>query len=267
MAKLRDKLWIWGQSPNSHYEENNNHYNFPCQSRMTAAEGAYYLGVSNCCRVVMDNKPIPPFDQESMALEPLKQVVWSITGSFGSARNNDGWGDLNEVVRQAKLYPNITGAVLDDFFMEKRMQVFTSERLKEIKDKLCIGAERNLDLWVVLYEFQLELPVKNHLDNCDVTTFWTWKGSELNNLDKNFEKVKSLTPAKRRLAGCYMWNYGEKKPLTMDLMKMQCEKYYQWLKKGDIEGIIFCSNCIADMGLDTVKWTRNWIKEIAEEQI
>ena len=46
-----------------------------------------------------------------------------------------------------------------------------------------------------------------------------------------------------------MWNYGKNKPLTMDQMKFQLDRYYHWLKKKNIEGIIFCSNCIADIGL------------------
>jgi hypothetical protein len=39
------------------------------------------------------------------------------------------------------------------------------------------------------------------------------------------------------------------------------------LKKGDIEGIIFCSNCIADIGLDTVEYTRKWRTEVSNERI
>jgi hypothetical protein len=39
------------------------------------------------------------------------------------------------------------------------------------------------------------------------------------------------------------------------------------LKKGDIEGIIFCSNCIADIGLETVEYTRKWIAEVGNERI
>ncbi|MEA4888580.1 MAG: hypothetical protein VB070_03845 [Clostridiaceae bacterium] len=34
------------------------------------------------------------------------------------------------------------------------------------------------------------------------------------------------------------------------------------MKSGKIEGVIFCANCIADLGLDAVAWTRRWIKEV-----
>jgi hypothetical protein len=264
MTKLRDKFWIWGQSPNAHHETGNNYYNLPGSNIMSPLEGAMYLGVNNCCRVVINNHPSPPFDQYSMALTSMREVVWSVLGASGS--NGDGL-DLDEVLRQSEMFPNITGGVLDDFFTEEDSTPrMTLDELRYIRTKLQ-NNKRPLTLWMVLYDYQLSSPVQQYLDECDVITFWTWKGRELRNLDKNFDIFKNVTHKKRRLAGCYMWDYGDCKPLSRDDMKYQCEKYYKWLKRGDIEGIIFCSNCITGLGLDTVEWTRNWIKEIGDEKI
>jgi len=262
--KVRDRFWIWGQTPGGHHAVLNNVWNLPGKSIMTPLEGACYLGVRNCCRVVINNEPSPPFDQHSMALVSMREVVWSILGAAGS---NGGGLDLDEVLRQAGMFPNITGAVLDDFFTEKdstpRMSI---DELRTAHGRLH-GNTRALDLWIVVYDYQLKNPVGEYLNACDVVTFWTWKGRELANLDGNFERLKKMTPGKRRLAGCYMWDYGDSKPLTVDAMKFQCEKYLKWMRAGDIEGVIFCSNCIADLGLDTVEWTRKWIKEVGAAKI
>lgn len=263
MAQLRDKLWLWGQSPMAHHETGDNYYNLPGSNIMTPLEGAMYLGVRNCCRVVIHNDPHPPFDQHSMALTSMDKVVWSVLGACGS---NDGGVDLKEVLHQAGIFPNITGGVLDDFFSEKgSIPRMTLKELQDIHTQLK-NNKRPLDLWMVVYDYQLSSPVKQFLDECDVITFWTWKAREIKNLDKNFDILKNMTLGKRRLAGCYMWDYGDCKPLSLSDMEYQCEKYYEWLKKGDIEGIIFCSNCITGLGLDTVEWTRNWIKEIGNEE-
>jgi hypothetical protein len=136
-----------------------------------------------------------------------------------------------------------------------------------MRDRLHGFAKRELELWMVWYTYQLDYNVQDYTELCDVITMWTWKGCDLKNLDENIEKLLEKTPGKRRLAGCYMWNYGERKPLSVDDMKFQCEKYYDWIKKGWIEGIIFCSNCICDVGLDTVEWTKNWISEIGDEEV
>ena len=107
MAKLREKFWLWGQSPDSHAV-----HKVP-PSRMTAMEGCACFGIDRCCRVVMCSHPRPPFDQESIAMEPLKEVVWSIVGACGTVENNNGKGDIDEVLRQADLFSNVTGGVLD----------------------------------------------------------------------------------------------------------------------------------------------------------
>ncbi|MFH1902589.1 MAG: hypothetical protein ABIK20_00810 [Candidatus Omnitrophota bacterium] len=269
MVKLRDKLWIWGQDPGSHHGKTNQ-WHLPGQNIMTPLEGACYLGVKNCCRVVMGGYPKPPFDQHSMALVSMNEVVWSAVGDSASTRNDENQTDIDEVIRQAEKFPNITGAVLDDFFVtsaQNKKARHSVESIRNLRDKLHGFSQRKLDLWLVWYEHQIDFDVQDYLDLSDVITFWTWNGSDLAMLDKNIKKVLDRTPGKRRLAGCYMWDYGACKPLTVDDMKFQCEKYYDWIKKGWIEGVVFCSNCICDIGLDTVEWTRNWIAKIGDEEI
>jgi len=39
------------------------------------------------------------------------------------------------------------------------------------------------------------------------------------------------------------------------------------IRSGEIEGIILCSNCIADLGIEAVEWTRQWIRKVGNEAI
>jgi hypothetical protein len=261
MAKVRERLWIWGQEPNGHHA-----YNLPGVSKMSALEGACYLGVPNCCRVVMTGKPLPPWDQDSMALVTLKQVVWSVIGSGGSKRNDAGAGDLDEVLRQAQRFPNVTGGVLDDF-LGRRRDIFSPAHVAAWRDRLHAFPARPLDLWIVLYDNQLLPEVQPYLDLCDVITFWTWKAELLENLEENFDRFVAMTPGKRRLNGCYMYDYGNRKLLPVELMQRQCELGLRWMRQGRLEGLIFCSNCCADLAMPAVEWTRDWIAKVGEEEV
>lgn len=260
MEKLHDKLWLWGQSPDSHYEKNNI-YNLPGHSRMTAMEGAAYFDIPNMCRVRMLGHPMPPYDQESMVMDTCKEVVWSLLGA--GAEPVTEWGDVEEVIRQAKMFPNITGGVFDDFFLQRRIDHYTPEKLRTIKERMCRESGRNLDMWVVCYEDKLDSVenIADYLNEFDVITFWTWKGCELDRAGQNIDRIRALAPEKRVLAGCYMWNYGEHCPLTIAQMQQQTDLYLEYLKQGKIDGIIVCSNCIGDLGIEAVAWMRNWIRE------
>lgn len=156
MRHLKDNLWLWGQTPGSHHKEG--HCKLPGENRMTPAEGCAFFGIPNCCRVVMANTPRPPFDNESRQMEQLRQVVWSVVGSGGSDCNNTESGDLEEVIRQAKMFPNITGAVLDDFLNPVRMKLFPPEKVMVLRHRLKAETGRDLDLWGVWYEHQFEDP-------------------------------------------------------------------------------------------------------------
>lgn len=274
-TKLKDNFWLWGQDAGSHHAaRGNKEWKLPGINRMEPAEGAEYLGIRNVCRVVMDDKPQPPFDLESEKLKNMNKVVWSAIGDSWSFRNDNDDSDLDEVLRQAEKYPNISGAVLDDFFFSpaqnqgKVARGHSVQSIQNMRRRLHKFPLRPLDLWVVWYKQQLDWPVQEYLKLFDVVTYWNMKApAEIAELDDDFGKVVQLTPGKRRLAGCYMWNYGEGKPLSIREIETECNKYYEWLRKGHTAGIIFCSNCCADLGLEAVKWVRGWIREAGEETV
>jgi hypothetical protein len=270
---LRDRLWLWGQNPGSHHLDSpEGGYKLPGKNLMDAREGCSFFGIDKCCRVTMSTGPFPPFDKEAEKIKDLKEVVWSAIGAGDVKQYENDQNDLDDVLRIAGIYPNISGAILDDFFLAEEVPGTSSGRhslksVSKISDRLHSFNKRRLDLWMVWYTYQLDFNVDDYVKLSDVMTLWTWKGSDLPELDANIQKFVDKTNGKRRLVGCYMWNYGESKPLTMDQMKFQLDRYYHWLKKGDIEGIIFCSNCIADIGLETVDYTRKWIAEVNNESI
>jgi hypothetical protein len=262
-SKLKDNFWLWGQTAGSHHE--NNAFSLPGVNRMGPREGCNFFDIEKCCRVSMGSfGPVPPFNEEAEKIKDLKEVVWSAIGADGRHQNDKS--DIEEVLRMADIYPNVSGAVLDDFFGAKPAKHSISS-VRSMADKLHNFSKRRLDLWVVWYTSELDFKVNDYLELFDVITLWTWKGSDLINLDSNIQKFIEKTPGKRHMLGCYMWNYGEKKPLTIDQMKYQLDRCYYWLNKKKIAGLVFCSNCIADIGLDAVEYTRKWISEVGKEKL
>jgi hypothetical protein len=54
--------------------------------------------------------------------------------------------------------------------------------------------------------------IEKVLERCDVITYWTWSAGELTDLEQNFHRLEDLMPHTRKVLGCYMWDYGDKKP-------------------------------------------------------
>jgi hypothetical protein len=260
---VRDRLWLFGMPTKE-----------PCTQRcgwlpqgraMTILEAACYLGIPNALMVTQNDYPEPPFDDYARPLAPLKRVVWAIMGNSECTRN-----DLNEVIRLAGRYPNISGGIVDDFFRWERegraLGRFTPDELHDMRQRLH-SATRRLDLWIVLYAHQLDLPVEEHLAQVDAVTFWTWSANDLRNLEANFARLEKLAPNTPKLLGCYLVDYDGNRQIPLDLMKRQCRLGLQWLGQGRIAGMIFLGNPHCGLGLESAEWLRQWISEVGDRPL
>ena len=262
---VRDRLWIFSCATNS---------DFPHVGRrsvVTPAEGAFYLGVSNILMVQSSEKESrygrlePPFEQYTVALRPLKGVVWSVVGSGGFSKPEE----TSEVLAMAKRVPNFRGVMLDDFFTGKaegQRAKWTVEELTDVRRRLH-QTGKQLDIFVTFYTKLMGLPFDDYLDQIDVLTLWTWNSADLRNLEYNLQKLERLYPRKRKMLGCYVVDYPKKQGVPVELMKHQCEVGLRWLQQGRIEGIIFLGNTVLDLGFESVEWTRQWIQQVGDTKL
>ena len=259
---IRDKLWLWCHHEGSH----NSREGIQGISTITPYEAVSYLNLQNLLMVRYMDQPSPPFDAHAAKFKDLKNVVWSTVGAGGKSYDKE----RTHVYELASKFQNITGLIMDDFFKTNAagddIGVLSVEDLKKERTRLKIPG-RTLNLWVVLYDFQLNLPVKSHLELCDTITFWTWEAKNLVNLNDNFKSLEDLAPNQQKILGCYMWDYGQKRPMSVDDMEMQCEFGLEWLQQGRIDGMIFLASCICDLDIEAVEWTKNWIAKVGNLNI
>ena len=53
------------------------------------------------------------------------------------------------------------------------------------------------------------------------------------------------------------------KPLSLEDMEYQWNTYKRLFDAGEIQGVIVCSNCIADIGIEAADYTKQWIEKNA----
>ncbi len=264
---IRDKLWIWGQEAGCFHRNAGNCWKLPGASRMTPTEGAHYMGIPNVMVVRFQNQPAPPFRQYALPMRSLDRVVWSIIGDAGSV-DNDRQPDLDAVLDLAGAFPNVTGAIMDDFFRDRPGGPgrYSPGQVDAFRRRLH-GGPRALDLYVVVYAHDLHLPIKQHLQAVDAVTFWTWKAEDLQNLEANLERLEALIPGKRTLLGIYMWDFGASAPMPRAAMEHQCRLGLDWLRAGRVEGLVFLASCIADLELEAVEYARGLIGKVGDEPL
>jgi hypothetical protein len=292
---VRDRFWIF-----TVYAGGDNDYlergGVRGGSRMTPAEGAFWLGVPNLLLIRSHEQPALPgsqswraktsFEQYATSFQPLDSVCWSVVGSGGKG----GLGELYPVIQLAKKFPNINGIYLDDFIIDAKKRpdgvvagrpALQPEELKKARQSLkSVG--RPMDVWITLYTHEItpprkttspafrgcEPPLAEFLDLFDVLTLWTWNSDELAALEENMTALETIAPKKARIAlGLYIWDYHNSRPVPQELMQHQCELGLKWLKAGRIHEMIFLANTVLDVGVPSAEFARQWIAKVGSQPL
>lgn len=258
---LRDKFWLWGH-PEGCYNESYGNNNV---SRMTPMEGCLYLGVRNTFMVPVGKNVNRR--QYNKSFKTLNCVGWEC---FSAAENPDA---VEPLIEDAKDFDNIGCVVFDDFVRQKKEKNASIENVRKASERLHNNEVRSLDVWMVLYteEFGLDAEDDKLFVECvepfDGVIMWTWKEKDVSLIPDKFEIFKSLTPNKRRMCGCYLYNFGEEKQSTGKAVKWQLDWYREKLLAGEIEGVVLHTNTMADLDYEAYDVACKWMEEHGDEEI
>jgi len=275
MAQARDKFWIFGVR--AHQDDvllkpvvhgTNPTYFF--HSRITPAEAAFMLDVPNVLFIQCDGEPAPFSSDAKGYMESfyrMKKVLWGSAGSGGFRVGNEE----DFVCELAEKYPNITGVFLDDVTsafhkvpdQEERHRLRV-EMLKTVKENLK-KAPRPLDTYITWYWHQDPYP--GMMDYVDGISFWTWNSEELPPLKERFEAIEEKYKDKKILLGIYLYDFYNRRPVSIEMMELQCNYALELLKEGRIDGMIFEANSTMGVRLPSELWLRDWIKQVKYTEV
>ncbi len=255
---IAERLWLWG-----HPEGSCNSYTGATRQRShSPAQGARYLGVRNIFYVPFGH-PMEinacASDQEAIAQTGLSMEAWG----------EPGVDHLEKTLGLAPLFPNLDRVIIDDFFNggishSRRWNQMSVAQLQEVKERVNAAG---YPFWVVLYQTQLEMPIKEHLDVFDGVSFWFWDEPTKEGYERYSKSFLEMTPGKRRLIGCYLYNFGLKQPATAELVRYQMDRNRERMQAGEIEGMVLHNNDLQGLGFEAYEAAREWITAHGGERI
>ena len=255
--KFRELCWLWGH-PEGRY---NGLWGNEKISRMTPMECCDYLGICNTFMIPVEidvNRR-----QYNKSFKTLRQVGWE---AFDM-------GGVEELIKEAADFPNIGCVVYDDFVGKNKKAALSFDSLHAVRERLHNNEVRPLDMWMVLYthEFgvnrEADVAFKNYTQAFDGVIMWTWRECDVPLIPEKYEAFKILTENRRRMFGCYLWNFGEEKPATGAAVEWQLDWYREKLYANEAEGVVLHTNTMADLDLEAYDVACEWMDQHGDEEI
>ncbi|MBP1583535.1 MAG: hypothetical protein J6866_06235 [Victivallales bacterium] len=138
-------------------------------------------------------------------------------------------------------YPNITGAIIDDFRSPTGpSRYLTAQDVKEIKAAL-VSKNPNLKLYIVQYHtIQKPQDATDCLEYIDGLTIWDWVSStyfwESLYCDQ-IREFKEAYPDKIRIQGQFLHDYGNTGgAISLAQEKLQCQRIAQKMDSKEVDG-------------------------------
>lgn len=258
MEKLRDRFWIWGHPTNSLY----GCFGLNKPSAMSPVDGMQYLGATNLFYVPM-GRPTDR-EKESAAMACAKESGWSIEMAAANPQH------VSEIAALAKRYPNLKRGIFDDFLNDDN----PSNNYLHYTPALLAGFRQELNaagvsMWMVLYTKQLSMAqaLTPYLETFDGISLWFWNEEDIAHFDRHLADFIALTPGKQRLLGCYLYDFGGKKPVDPAGVLFQLDRAKTLILQNKLEGVILHTNVVADMGFAGVQAAKDWLAEHGDEPI
>lgn len=267
--KMIDIIWVWGiAEPIGAYDIGKEPLlatTDPAQFAQADSQSkAAILGVRN---VVMAGSGLPNNRQVaeklSKQISGMKRIAWELTPDSGE-KGPFVYTQKLEILKALKAqYSQVDAVSIDDMLTSQYRNGLRPEHVAVLRRQ--VQAIPGLKMWGIVYSKNLNDPLlKEYLQILDAVNFWVWEAEEVRNLDQRFTAMEKLAKGMPIVLGLYMYDYGKNRKMPRELMQLQCDMALKLAKEGRIEGIVFLS--VNNDG-DTISWTRDWIKKVANERV
>lgn len=261
-TKLRDRVWVWGHNTDCLFGQ----YGIKRHCYYSPVEGTAYLGAKNLVLDIMD-MPIVP-EEELTKADHIAKVGWSIMDAAAHPEN------VTNLVEYAKTHKNLDRGIFDDFLCPGNKDTnYTNYPTKMLSGYRQLLHAAGLEMWMVLYTEnfrQIDMDViREYVAEFDGVSLWFWNEQEvLEGFDAYVDTFFNLTEGKKRMIGCYLFDFGSEKEATAPAVIYQLNKEREMLQQGLIEGIVLHGNAaLAEEPYAAAEAAKAWMEQHGDEII
>ena len=154
--------------------------------------------------------------------------------------------------------------MLDDMSSVGIDHGFKPEHIRQVR-QLLSGEFARVQLWGVVYTMNLDREnINDYIEELDVINLWTWHAKDVVDIEKNLTHCERLFPEKPIILGLYLYDYGDGRRISPELLQEQCATALKLAHARRIEGIVLLT---INNDPEAVAWTANWVERVGNQTI
>ena len=267
---IRDRLWLWGMRTNILQKGGQKGEGW-ADSTMTVEGAIARSGVAN----VMMCGGLPP-TAESLALMPsAKRIItkWGIhdssalDGSGAVLAYDKAYNAMMQAKEIAATDPRIEAYLLDDFS--------TGSVGAGVKPEHIAGLQRananfgpQLPLMATMYTMSLNEPeIPGLLPFFAGYLTPLWHAADIDKLEAGVDQLADMSGGKPQLLCIYLWDFGNCKLLSYDLMQRQLDLCESLIRQDKVFGVVVLGQCMMDLDWDSCRCFYDWLDKIGDSKV
>lgn len=268
---IRDRLWIWGMQVNLLQSQDPDPTHGCPDSTLTTEEAMRRTGITN----VLIAGALP-LTRETLDLMPsAKRIIakWAIhkqaTADFTGV-SLDAQGGLENLLNAKRLAASdrrVEAYLLDDFSTGAVESGVGDSDIQMLAQANALHPPM-VPLMATIYTMTLDdRNVQALLPHFAGYMTPLWHAADIKQLPADVDKLADLSGGKPQLLCIYLFDFGNGKPASFDLMRRQLEVAEQLIRDGKVFGSVVLGQCLMDLPLDAVRCFNEWLEERGDEPV
>jgi len=272
---IRDLFWLWGMKTNV-LQEMSDFFAAFGKSSMTVEQAMQKTGTRN---VIMAGGM--PISRESLdAMPSARRIICK--SSIHEWKRSDGGGDmdggaaldperglsgLTAAKALAAADTRIEGYLLDDFSTGAIEAGGRPEHLARLQ-LANITRPPHLPLSGTIYTMTLDRPeLPALLPHFGQLLVPLWHADQIDTVPSVLDGLSEMSGGKPMLLCLYLFDFGNRKPITRELMQRHLDLAEELLLATRVAGLVICGTCMMDLDWESNHCLYEWLDRVGDRTI
>ena len=267
---IRERLWLWAMKVNILQELGSYKGAGWAESTMTTEEAIARSGITN----IMLCGHLEPTAENLKLIPSATRIItkWGMHEAGPDGKGNvlaydAAYDALIQAKEIARIDTRVEAYLLDDFSTGTVDAGVKPEHLAKLQ-RANANIAPQLPLMGTIYTMSLDRPeLPGLLPHFAGYLTPLWHAAEIDGLEADVDRLADMSGGKPQLLCIYLWDFGNSKLLSYQLMERQLNVLADLIRKDKVFGVVILGQCMMDLDWEANRCLYEWLDKHGDEEV